>query len=268
MDPSQAYWRGGVVAAAKLREGRGGAELAVLRKLRDELPNHPHIPTFLGVCRDVSAHKTWFVTEFFPLGGLDTQLEVWEGLLSVEVRLCVSRQILECLASLSMLGIVHRDVATRNVLVHSLHANNTSNVWVKVTDFGSAIETGKEAPEGEEIPWRWVSPEVGAERRWGEGSDVWAFGVTMWEIFSGAKIPYCHISDDAELRDAVFDKGLRLERPRGCPKSVYEIMGSCWEHDWTRRIGFRSLQSRIKEVAASEVACRATDAEGGVTYLL
>jgi len=181
------------------------------------------------------------------------------------VKLCIGLQIINCLSSLGELGIVHRDVASRNVLVHSLHANCTSSVWVKVTDFGSAITAGQEAPAEEEIPWRYVSPEVESTRRWGEGSDVWAYGVTLWEIFSGAQIPYCHISDDAELRDAVFNKGLRLKRPRGCPEWIYALMSQCWEHDWRKRVSFRDLQANMMEASAS-LGFDANDGE--VTYLL
>jgi serine/threonine protein kinase len=80
----------------------------------------------------------YIICEFFPLGGLDVQLEIWEDRLSVAVQLCVGQQICEAMKVIHDMSILHRDLATRNVLVHSIDAENVSHVWVKVTDFGLA----------------------------------------------------------------------------------------------------------------------------------
>ena len=76
--------------------------------------------------------------------------------------------------------MLHRDLATRNVLVQSLAADSVSDVWVKVTDFGLAREGPVYFGDAEElntIPWRWAPPEAHFESKWTKASDVWAFGV-------------------------------------------------------------------------------------------
>lgn len=79
-------------------------------------------------------------------------------------------------------GILHRDLAARNVLVQALHAESVTDVWVKVSDFGNAhIGTTVENDQSV-VPWRWAPPEAHRHARWGQRSDVWAFGVCMWEV--------------------------------------------------------------------------------------
>lgn len=218
------------------------AEVAMLHQLKP----HPNLPVLYGVARD-HANGVWLVQEYFPLGGLDMQLEVWEGMLSVTTRLCILQQVCEAMMSLRLQGVLHRDLSSRNILVHSLHASSVLDVWVKVSDFGLACvledvdgskvcrEEGDDLP----IPWRWTAPEVYLEECWYWKSDVWSFGVTMWEVFTYALIPYLDMSDD-ELQREVLVHGHRLPPPEVCPEGVYALMQQCWSskpHDrpsWTQ----------------------------------
>jgi serine/threonine protein kinase len=101
------------------------------------------------------------------------------------------------------------------------------------------------------VPWRWTGPEVFERDYWCQKSDVWAFGVTLWEIFTNALIPYFEISDDEELKRRVFKEGLRLSQPADCPHSVFEIMSRCWQHQTSHRPSFAELAQHLQDVSAA-----------------
>ena len=101
------------------------------------------------------------------------------------------------------------------------------------------------------IPWRWTPPEVFERNYWNQKSDVWSFGVTLWEIFTNALIPYCHISDDEELKVLVFKQGLRLSAPAGCPAAVLDIMSRCWLHGTAQRPAFADLAQHLQDASSS-----------------
>jgi tyrosine-protein kinase Srms len=222
------------VAALAIRAASSRLALAEVAMLH-QIKNHPNLPVLYGVARD-NSDAVWLVQEYFPLGSLDMQLEVWEGMLSVTTRLCILQQVCEAMMSLRLQGVLHRDLSTRNILVHSLHESSVLDVWVKVSDFGLACaleqdvddskvrrEDGDDLP----IPWRWTAPEVYLENCWYWKSDVWSFGVTTWEVFTFARIPYLDMSDD-ELQRQVFVHGHRLPPPALCPAGVYALMQKCW----------------------------------------
>ncbi|KAJ1471421.1 tyrosine kinase-domain-containing protein [Baffinella frigidus] len=245
----EGVWRGRRVAALQVRAAgpEVAREVAILRTLR----GHPGLPAFYGVSRDES-RRVWLIAELFTLGGLDSQLEAWAGQLSVAVRLCLGQQIAEAMAAIHSRGILHRDLATRNILVHSLSADSAAEVWVKVTDFGFARPGEvfhEEIKHDSAVPWRWTAPEVWRDSTWSRKSDVWAFGVALWEIFTDALIPYGEMSEDARVRQAVFDEGHRLACPPACPLATYVVMQECWAHSQHDRPDFASLTASLQVLA-------------------
>ena len=111
----------------------------------------------------------------------------------VRVQECIySLKVASGMAELHRLGVVHRDLAARNIMLDR---------WLqaKVGDFGLAREGNEYAvePENEdgtkkklELPWKWVAPEAATHRRFNDKSDVWSFGITLWEIFTFSGMPY------------------------------------------------------------------------------
>ncbi|KAG2460636.1 ERBB2 kinase, partial [Polypterus senegalus] len=140
--------------------------------------------------------------------------------------------------------LVHRDLAARNVLVKN--ANN-----VKITDFGLArlldiYETEYHA-EGGKVPIKWMALESIIERRFTHQSDVWSYGVTVWELMTFGAKPY----DDHPARDIpeLLEKGERLSQPPICTEHIYGVMTNCWMIDPDSRPRFQELVAEFTEMA-------------------
>ncbi|CAJ0580414.1 unnamed protein product, partial [Mesorhabditis spiculigera] len=152
-------------------------------------------------------------------------------------------QIARGMAFLSDVPCVHRDLAARNVLV-------TRDKICKIADFGLAKpmenEYYKKAPNsGELMPWRWMSPEAIATKRYTQASDVWSFGVLLYEIFSLGAEPY--VGKDVYLED--LQGGLRCSRPPHADDAMYTLMERCWKLAPTERPTFKDCAESLQELS-------------------
>ena len=165
-----------------------------------------------------------------------------------------TRQVCDGMLELSRLGLVHRDLSTHNILVYSFHKAHPDLVSMRVSDYGMQFRSegggdflevlGSAASRDGGV--RWMPPEAILEGSWVKGSDVWAFGVTMWEVWSGGgAVPYEEISEDDELCDLVLAAGAVLKAPDGCPEDVYAVMNSCWRHAPSDRPSYAVLARRF-----------------------
>ncbi|VDP66741.1 unnamed protein product [Echinostoma caproni] len=140
---------------------------------------------------------------------------------------------------------VSRDIAARNILVARAD-------WVKLADFGMArmLNDANEfrADKGRKMPIKWMAPESVHHRRFSSASDVWMFGVCMWEILSGGTKPFADMTN-AEAAEHVT-RGQRLKRPETCPRNLYVVMLECWNTNPQRRPTFAALKPRLRELAA------------------
>ena len=206
------------------------------------LAHHQSLVQLYGVARNAGCE--YLVTEFVPHGSLDRVLEQHAGKTSVAVRLRISQQICQALHALLWQGIIHCDLAARNVLVASFHTEDPDKVLVKVCDFGLSQEAISFVDTDSVVASRWAPPEVLQGRQYSPASDVWAFGVLLWEIFTDGGFPYSAISDDKEMA-AQVSGGARLAQPRGCPDAVYALMLDCWHHQVDDRINFDAIGKAI-----------------------
>jgi len=101
------------------------------------------------------------------------------------------------------------------------------------------------------IPVRWCSPEVLRYGKFTTKSDVWAFGVVLWEMFSYGMIPYFPMSN-AEIFEKVIE-GYRLSIPKECPKEIYEWMLVCWSEEVEKRPSFKKLYEDISNVYKNSI---------------
>ncbi|XP_007449846.1 PREDICTED: muscle, skeletal receptor tyrosine-protein kinase isoform X6 [Lipotes vexillifer] len=161
--------------------------------------------------------------------------------LSCAEQLCIARQVAAGMAYLSERKFVHRDLATRNCLVGE-------NMVVKIADFGLSRNIYSadyyKANENDAIPIRWMPPESIFYNRYTTESDVWAYGVLLWEIFSYGLQPYYGMAHE-EVICYVRDGNI-LSCPENCPLELYNLMRLCWSELPADRPSFTSIH-RILE---------------------
>jgi len=243
----RARWRGQDVAALTLRSGDAEAELAVFERLA----RRPGLTRLLCASRDPEGHRV-LVTEFAPMGSLHKVLSDLEedGRSAGDLVLMkCAMQVCDGMLQLVEESLIHRDLALRNVLVFGFDPENARAVEVKITDYGLTREGLCYYGGSEGVPIRWMPPEGLKKRRWSEKSDVWAFGVLMWELWSAAEVPYAFVGSDEEVARLVYS-GRRLEKPRGCPDGIFALMERCWEEKAARRPSFKELKDELLDLHA------------------
>ncbi|KAL3118978.1 hypothetical protein niasHT_003761 [Heterodera trifolii] len=197
--------------------------------------SHPNLVQLLGVCTREAPY--FILTEFMCHGNLldflrnsdQKQLPQW-SLFHLAV------QVASAMAYLESRNFIHRDLAARNCLV------GEENV-VKVADFGLArfmrTEDTYTAQTGAKFPIKWTAPEGLAYNTFSTKSDVWAFGVLLWEIFTYGMAPYPGV----ELNNVyvLLERGFRMDPPPECPDCVYRLMLQCWNWSPSDRPRFKDL---------------------------
>ncbi|XP_039586140.1 tyrosine-protein kinase ABL2 isoform X6 [Passer montanus] len=238
-------------------------EAAVMKEIK-----HPNLVQLLGVC--TLEPPFYIVTEYMPYGNLlDYLRECNREEVSAVVLLYMATQISSAMEYLEKKNFIHRDLAARNCLVGENHV-------VKVADFGlSRLMTGDTytAHAGAKFPIKWTAPESLAYNTFSIKSDVWAFGVLLWEIATYGMSPYPGI-DLSQVYD-LLEKGYRMEQPEGCPPKVYELMRACWKWNPPDRPSFAETHqafetmfhdSSISEEVAEELG-RTASSSSVVPYL-
>ena len=137
---------------------------------------------------------------------------------------------------------VHRDLAARNVLV------GEGNMC-KVADFGLARlikEDIYKVHAAAKFPIKWTAPEAILYNHFSIKSDVWSFGVTMYEVVTKGRFPYPGMTNHQVLE--AVERGYRMPKPDGCPDALYEIMLSCWKDEPESRPTFDYLQSALQDM--------------------
>lgn len=145
-------------------------------------------------------------------------------------------QIALAMEFLEHLGIVHRDLAARNVLVEQITGQGPS---IKVGDFGLARSTDCYLNYSSPVPFRWSAPEVLDCRKYTNKSDVWAYGVTIWEIYTFACMPYSNM-ENLQV-EKYIKNGNRLKWPGNMPWTVRTIFGHCFNFDPYDRWSFQDI---------------------------
>lgn len=201
------------------------------------------------------------VTEYAALGDLATYLGdlsdalgADEQVLSLGHRLLVCEQIADGMVAVHTAGIIHRDLAARNIMVFKMNAQDLSETLVKVSDYGISTLAGASGyvrTSGNTVaPIRYMPPEAIRRRVWTLESDIWSFGVLMWEIFSDGSFPYSDVASDEEVAKRVRENTLRLEQPQSCPENVWALVESCWTEDRSQRPSFIQIKIRLQQLRA------------------
>nr|XP_053652812.1 uncharacterized protein LOC128702557 isoform X4 [Cherax quadricarinatus] len=205
--------------------------------------DHPHIIKLIGIC---SGWPFWIVMELARFGEMRAYLQNNKDRLNLATLVLYAFQLSTALSYLESKKFVHRDIAARNVLVYS-------HDCVKLADFGLSRwveeQSYYKASKGK-LPIKWMAPESINFRRFTSASDVWMFGVCMWEILMLGVKPFQGIKNNDVLKR--IDNGERLALPPNCPPRLYSLMSLCWTYEPSKRPLFKEIKEVLSEILREE----------------
>ncbi|XP_076989832.1 tyrosine-protein kinase Mer isoform X2 [Tamandua tetradactyla] len=213
--------------------------------------SHPNVIQLLGVCLEVSPQGTprpMVILPFMEYGDLHTyllssRLEARPKHIPLRTLLQFMVDIALGMEYLSSRNFLHRDLAARNCMLRD-------DMTVCVADFGLSkrVYSGDYYRQGHiaKMPVKWIAVESLADRVYTSRSDVWAFGVTMWEIATRGMTPYPGVQNHEIYEYLVH--GLRLKQPDDCPDELYQVMYSCWRADPLDRPTFLVLRLQLEKL--------------------
>uniref|UniRef100_A0A493T892 Ephrin type-B receptor 2 n=1 Tax=Anas platyrhynchos platyrhynchos TaxID=8840 RepID=A0A493T892_ANAPP len=206
--------------------------------------DHPNIIRLEGVV--TKSRPVMIITEFMENGALDSFLRQNDGQFTVIQLVGMLRGIAAGMKYLAEMNYVHRDLAARNILVNS-------NLVCKVSDFGLSryLQDDTSDPTytsslGGKIPVRWTAPEAIAYRKFTSASDVWSYGIVMWEVMSFGERPYWDMSNQDVIN--AIEQDYRLPPPMDCPAALHQLMLDCWQKDRNTRPRFTEIVNTLDKM--------------------
>ena len=209
-------------------------EAVLMKRLR-----HPKLVQLYAVC--MREEPIYIVTELMKHGSLLEYLRGEGQSLKLPQLVDMSAQVAAGMAYLEEQNYIHRDLTARNILVGQ-------HLICKVADFGLARvidEDIYEAHRGAKFPIKWTAPEAAMYNRFTIKSDVWSFGIVLYEIITYGCFPYPGMTN-AEVLEKI-QTGYRMGCPQNCPKQLHDIMLDCWREDPANRPTFETLQWQLEE---------------------
>ncbi|KAK8766363.1 hypothetical protein V5799_006854 [Amblyomma americanum] len=199
---------------------------------------HPNIVEIKGL---VEEPEMMLVMEFLEMGSLLTYLQTYREKITHPQLIKYSEDIANGMEYLEEKHIVHRDLAARNILV-------ASKDLVKISDFGLAQFTVNHyyyiRTQTRKLPMKWYAPESILYGKFSTKSDVWSYGVTLWEMFSYGEDPVIQGVTQENLGSELV-QGKRLACPAECPTNIYQLMLLCWATDAHQRPGFTHIKGLV-----------------------
>ncbi|KAI3375164.1 hypothetical protein L3Q82_021678 [Scortum barcoo] len=206
--------------------------------------DHPNVIRLEGVL--TRGCPILIITEFMENGALVSFLRLNDGRFTMTQLVGMLRGIAAGMKYLSDMNYVHRDLAARNILVNS-------NLVCKVSDFGlsrflddTSADPTYTSSLGGKIPIRWTAPEAIAFRKFTSASDVWSYGIVMWEVVSYGERPYWDMSNQ-DVMTAV-EQDYRLPPPMDCPMVLHQLMLECWMKERNMRPKFSRIVSTLDKL--------------------
>ena len=203
--------------------------------------DHPNIVRLLGVCTQERPY--YIITEFLKHGNLLEYLNSSDGKSLLQPQLIkMSAQIAAGMLQLEMLDCIHRNLAAQNIQVGE-------NLVCKLSDFhcAQAKKLGQTFPIRPSI--KWAAPEVLTYQRFSTKSDVWSFGIVLYELITQGSKPYPDMTDK-EVEQKVTREAYQMQCPKDCPEKLYSIMQQCWKKESMLRPTFATLQQLLNDYYA------------------
>ncbi|XP_073685471.1 tyrosine-protein kinase SYK isoform X2 [Garra rufa] len=200
--------------------------------------DNPYIVRMIGICE---AENLMLVMELAELGPLHKFLQKNKHISMKNITELV-HQVSMGMKYLEEHNFVHRDLAARNVLLVTQH-------YAKISDFGLSKALAEEenyykAKGHGKWPLKWYAPECMNYLKFSSKSDVWSFGVLMWEAFSYGQKPYKGMKGNEVIQ--MIENGDRMSAPADCPAEMYDLMKKCWTYKADERPGFSVVEPRLR----------------------
>ncbi|XP_015279398.1 PREDICTED: mitogen-activated protein kinase kinase kinase 11 [Gekko japonicus] len=246
-------WRGELVAVKAARQDPDEDISTTAERVRQEarlfaMLQHPNIIALKAVC--LQEPNLCLVMEYAAGGPLSRVLAGQRIpphiLINWAVQIAQGMQYLHCEA---IVPVIHRDLKSNNILLAEyVDDGDVSGKTLKITDFGLAREWHKTTKMSTAGTYAWMAPEVIKSSTFSRGSDVWSYGVLLWELLTG-EVPYRGIDGLAVAYGVAVNK-LTLPIPSTCPEPFARLMAECWEQDPHRRPSFASILSQLTVLEA------------------
>lgn len=204
--------------------------------------SHPHIVRIIGLA--IHAHPLMILMEICPHGSLLSYLRKNKGKISLTERLRFCIESADGLAYLEKKQCLHRDIAARNCLL-------SLTDQIKISDFGLSDDKRTEMHDDTlgKVPVKWLAPEVMQDKLYSLKSDVWAYGVLMWEIYADGVDPYPGMSN-LQTRAKIFCEDYRMPFPEITPPVIAEIgLKLCWAKLPQDRATMKSVHLKLKDLS-------------------
>uniref|UniRef100_A0A803SMP8 Inactive tyrosine-protein kinase 7 n=1 Tax=Anolis carolinensis TaxID=28377 RepID=A0A803SMP8_ANOCA len=210
--------------------------------------NHSNVVRLLGLCREAEPH--YMILEYVDLGDLKQFLRISRSKdeklkpqpISTKQKVSFCCQVALGMEHLSNNRFIHKDLAARNCLVSAQRQVKVSSLSLSKDVYNSEYYHYHQTW----IPLRWMPPEAALEDEFSTKSDVWSFGVVMWEIFTLGEMPYSKLADEEVLAGLQSGK-MKLPHPEGCPSKLYKLMQRCWSASPKDRPSFSEIANMLGE---------------------
>jgi serine/threonine protein kinase len=215
-----------------------------------KVSHHPNVLQFLGAV--VSSDKLCIVTRFCKKGSLDSALRKEKMDWGLKYR--IARDAAAGLAFLHHEGMVHRDIAARNILLGETYQAYISDLGLsRLFEHAEASAMGMQT-KSNVGPVRWMAPEAMTQRIYSTATDAYSFGILLWEISSDGQTPYPQLASLADVAMQVIQQGLRPMVPASCGPEWAQLMRQLWSTDPSERLSMKNVFESLSMLVREEPA--------------